>query len=48
MTIPFTGSYSLDDVQFLLKPMAMQDTPVHIKEALIQSGKKTLFPDADA
>jgi len=40
MTIPFTGSYSLDDVQFLLKPMAMQDTPVHIKEALIQSGKK--------
>ncbi len=40
MTIPFTGSYSLDDVQFLLKPMAMQDTPVHIKEALIQSGQK--------
>ncbi len=40
MTIPFTGSYNLDDVQFLLKPIAMQDTPVHIKEALIQSGKK--------
>jgi len=40
MTAPFTGSYSLDDVQFLLKPAAMQDTPVHIKEALIQSGKK--------
>jgi hypothetical protein len=40
MTISFTGSYSADDVQFLLKPMAMQDTPVHIKEALIQSGKK--------
>lgn len=40
MTIPFTGSYTLDDVQFLLKPMAMQDTPVHVKEALIQSGQK--------
>jgi len=37
---PFTGSYSQDDVQFLLKPMTMPDTPVHIKEALIQSGKK--------
>jgi hypothetical protein len=37
---PFTGSYSADDVQFLLKPMVMQDTPIHIKEALIQSGKK--------
>ena len=31
---------STDDVQFLLKPMTMPDTPVHIKEALIQSGKK--------
>ena len=37
---PFTGSYALDDVQFLLNPIAMPDTPVHIKEALIQSGKK--------
>ena len=37
---PFTGSYSLNDVQFLLKPMTMPDTPIHIKEALIQSGKK--------
>lgn len=37
---PFTGSYTLDDVQFLLKPMTMPDTPVHVKEALIQSGKK--------
>ena len=36
----FTGSYTLDDVQFLLKPVTLQDTPVHIKEALIQSGKK--------
>ncbi len=40
MTTPFTGSYSLDDVQFLLKPMVMPDTPVHLKEILIQSGKK--------
>lgn len=37
---PFTGSYTLDDVQFLLKPMRVKDTPVHLKEALIQSGKK--------
>jgi hypothetical protein len=37
---PFTGSYTLDDVQFLLNPMTLPDTPVHIKEALIQSGKK--------
>jgi hypothetical protein len=37
---PFTGSYTLDDVQFLLKPMTLPDTPVHIKEALIQSGEK--------
>ena len=40
MNIPFTGSYSADDVRFLLKPIEMQDTPVPIKEALIQSGKK--------
>jgi len=39
-TVPFTGSYTLNDVQFLLKPMSLPDTPVHIKEALIQSGKK--------
>jgi hypothetical protein len=37
---PFTGSYTLDDVQFLLKPVTLSDTPIHIKEALIQSGKK--------
>lgn len=36
---PFTGSYTADDVQFLLKPVTMPDTPIHIKEALIQSGK---------
>ena len=40
ITTPFTGSYRPDDVQFLLKPMTMPDTPIHIKEALIQSGKK--------
>ncbi|MEI6146337.1 MAG: hypothetical protein D0531_03275 [Methylococcales bacterium] len=39
-TLPFTGSYTLNDVQFLLQPMSLPDTPVHIKEALIQSGKK--------
>ncbi len=40
MTTPFTGSYSADDVEFLLKPMVIEDTPVHLKEALIQSGAK--------
>jgi hypothetical protein len=39
-TVPFTGSYTLNDVQFLLKPMSLPDTPIHLKEALIQSGKK--------
>lgn len=37
---PFTGSYTLDDVQFLLKPTRVENTPVHLKEVLIQSGKK--------
>lgn len=36
----FSGSYSPDDVQFLLKPVVMEMTPVDQKEALIQSGKK--------
>lgn len=36
----FTGSYSVEDVRFLLTPMQMQNTPIHVKEALIQSGKK--------
>lgn len=40
MMTPFTGSYTSDDVQFLLKPMVLQDTPIDIKEALIQSGAK--------
>ena len=39
-TRPFTGSYTVDDVQFLLKPMTLVDTPVYLKEALIQSGQK--------
>ena len=38
--VPFTGSYRTGEVQFLLKPIALDDTPVHIKEVLIQSGQK--------
>lgn len=37
---PFSGSYAAKDVQFLLKPIAIEDTPLHVKEALIQSGQK--------
>jgi hypothetical protein len=37
---PFSGSYAADEVKFLLKPMVMQDTPIHLKEQLIQSGQK--------
>lgn len=40
MTVPFTGSYSADDVEFLLTPIEMEDTPVAVKEALIQSGQR--------
>jgi hypothetical protein len=40
MTAPFTGSYSADDVEFLLTPIEMEDTPVAAKEALIQSGSR--------
>ncbi|BDA58065.1 MULTISPECIES: cysteine protease StiP family protein [Klebsiella/Raoultella group] len=35
----FSGSYHPEDVQFLLKPIAMEMTPVDLKEELIQSGK---------
>lgn len=35
----FTGSYTADDVEFLLKPITLPDTPITIKEALIQSGQ---------
>ncbi|MBS0971952.1 cysteine protease StiP family protein [Serratia rubidaea] len=37
---PFSGSYLPDDVQFLLKPLVMEMTPVERKEELIQSGQK--------
>lgn len=39
-TTPFHGSYLPDDVQILLKPIALQLTEVEQKEQLIQSGKK--------
>ena len=34
----FSGSYDPDDVQFLLKPVAIEPTEVREKERLIQSG----------
>lgn len=37
---PFSGSYLPGDVQFLLKPVEVEMTPVDKKEELIQSGKK--------
>ncbi|MGJ0484618.1 MAG: cysteine protease StiP family protein [Methylomicrobium sp.] len=40
MSAPFTGSYSANDVEFLLTPIEMEDTPVAVKEALIQSGQR--------
>ncbi|WP_374089415.1 cysteine protease StiP family protein [Methylomicrobium lacus] len=40
MTAPFTGSYSASDVEFLLTPIEIEDTPVALKEALIQSGQR--------
>jgi Phosphoribosyl transferase (PRTase)/PELOTA RNA binding domain len=36
----FSGSYPEADVRFLLRPIPVENTPVHIKEALIQSGQK--------
>ncbi|WP_318390064.1 cysteine protease StiP family protein [Enterobacter sp.] len=36
----FSGSYLPGDVEFLLKPIEMEMTPVDQKEALIQSGQK--------
>jgi hypothetical protein len=36
----FTGSYQPGDVEFLLKPVVIEMTPVDQKEELIQSGKK--------
>ncbi|MGR8940394.1 MAG: cysteine protease StiP domain-containing protein [Gammaproteobacteria bacterium] len=40
MRAPFTGSYSAADVEFLLTPIEIEDTPVARKEALIQSGQR--------
>ncbi|MEQ2026112.1 cysteine protease StiP family protein [Xenorhabdus szentirmaii] len=37
---PFSGSYAVDDVQFLLKPIQIEMTAVDVKEQLIQSGKR--------
>ncbi|GAB6139620.1 cysteine protease StiP family protein [Methylosoma difficile] len=37
---PFSGSYPSNDVEFLLKPISIENTPIAIKEALIQSGQK--------
>lgn len=37
---PFSGTYLPGNVEFLLKPIDMEMTPVESKEALIQSGKK--------
>jgi hypothetical protein len=36
----FTGSYTADDVQFLLTPLTIAHTSIAEKEALIQSGEK--------
>jgi hypothetical protein len=36
----FSGSYPAEDVRFLLKPIRVENTPVKVKEALIQAGKK--------
>jgi hypothetical protein len=36
----FSGSYLASDVEFLLKPITIRNTPVAEKEQLIQSGKK--------
>ncbi|MGR8981771.1 MAG: cysteine protease StiP family protein [Gammaproteobacteria bacterium] len=36
----FSGSYPAGDVRFLLKPIQVDNTPVSVKEALIQSGRK--------
>ena len=38
--LPFSGSYLPDDVQFLLRPVTIDMTPVELTEQLIQSGQK--------
>ena len=37
---PFSGSYLLGDVDFLLQPVKIEMTPVELKEELIHSGKR--------
>lgn len=39
-TAAFSGSYAPSDVQFLLRPVELEATPVEEKERLIQSGEK--------
>lgn len=39
-SIPFSGSYLPEDVHFLLTPIAMEMTPIELKEELIQSGRR--------
>lgn len=38
--IPFNGSYRVGEVEFLLRQIEWENTPVAAKEALIQSGQK--------
>lgn len=40
MNLIFTGSYTADDVQFLLKPIDIPDTPIAEKERRIQLEKR--------
>ncbi len=36
----FSGSYHPNEVEFLLEQLVVEDTPIQLKEQLIQSGKK--------
>ncbi len=36
----FSGSYASEDVEFLLRPMDLEPTPIAIKERLLQSGAR--------
>ena len=36
----FSGSYHADEVEFLLTPTTIEDTPIELKEHLIQTGQK--------
>ncbi len=36
----FSGSYQTDEVEFLLTPITIEDTPIELKEHLIQTGQK--------